>query len=69
LPNICPSDSLLIHSKNFEYLPKALGVKMMLRKTAMAATSKPVMEIKQDGESFYIKTSTTVRRLQNWGRV
>lgn len=34
---------------------------MMLRKIAVAAASKPAVEIKQDGESFYIKTSTTVR--------
>lgn len=33
----------------------------MLRKIAVAAASKPAVEIKQDGESFYIKTSTTVR--------
>ncbi|NXJ13695.1 RABP2 protein, partial [Odontophorus gujanensis] len=37
------------------------GVNMMLRKIAVAAASKPAVEIKQDGESFYIKTSTTVR--------
>ncbi|KAE8588329.1 hypothetical protein XENTR_v10022464 [Xenopus tropicalis] len=34
---------------------------MMLRKIAVAAASKPAVEIKQDGEVFYIKTSTTVR--------
>ncbi|OPJ71908.1 hypothetical protein AV530_000375 [Patagioenas fasciata monilis] len=33
----------------------------MLRKIAVAAASKPAVEIKQDGERFYIKTSTTVR--------
>lgn len=33
----------------------------MLRKIAVAAASKPAVEIKQDGETFYIKTSTTVR--------
>ncbi|NP_001383571.1 cellular retinoic acid-binding protein 2 [Excalfactoria chinensis] len=48
-------------SENFEELLKALGVNMMLRKIAVAAASKPAVEIKQDGESFYIKTSTTVR--------
>ncbi|XP_010562494.1 PREDICTED: cellular retinoic acid-binding protein 2 [Haliaeetus leucocephalus] len=37
------------------------GVNMMLRKIAVAAASKPAVEIKQDGETFYIKTSTTVR--------
>lgn len=38
-----------------------VGVNVMLRKIAVAAASKPAVEIKQDGESFYIKTSTTVR--------
>lgn len=33
----------------------------MLRKIAVAAASKPAVEIKQDGDTFYIKTSTTVR--------
>uniref|UniRef100_A0A4X2L350 Cellular retinoic acid binding protein 2 n=1 Tax=Vombatus ursinus TaxID=29139 RepID=A0A4X2L350_VOMUR len=37
------------------------GVNVMLRKIAVAAASKPAVEIKQDGESFYIKTFTTVR--------
>ncbi|XP_054855290.1 cellular retinoic acid-binding protein 2 isoform X1 [Eublepharis macularius] len=48
-------------SENFEELLKALGVNVMLRKIAVAAASKPSVEIKQDGERFYIKTSTTVR--------
>ncbi|KAK2525047.1 Crabp2 [Columba livia] len=48
-------------SENFEELLKALGVNVMLRKIAVAAASKPAVEIKQDGERFYIKTSTTVR--------
>ncbi|KAF7235550.1 Cellular retinoic acid-binding protein 2 [Varanus komodoensis] len=48
-------------SENFEELLKALGVNVMLRKIAVAAASKPAVEIKQDGEEFYIKTSTTVR--------
>lgn len=38
-----------------------LGVNAMLRKVAVAAASKPHVEIRQDGEQFYIKTSTTVR--------
>ncbi|XP_074670215.1 cellular retinoic acid-binding protein 2 [Strix aluco] len=42
-------------SENFEELLKALGVNMMLRKIAVAAASKPAVEIRQDGESFYIK--------------
>ena len=33
----------------------------MLRKVAGAAASKPHVEIRQDGEAFYIKTSTSVR--------
>lgn len=33
----------------------------MLRKVANAAASKPHVEIRQNGEQFYIKTSTTVR--------
>ena len=37
------------------------GVNPMLRKVAVAAASKPHVEIKQNGEQFYIKTSTTVR--------
>uniref|UniRef100_A0A8C4UL38 Lipocalin/cytosolic fatty-acid binding domain-containing protein n=1 Tax=Falco tinnunculus TaxID=100819 RepID=A0A8C4UL38_FALTI len=37
------------------------GVNMMLRKIAVAAASKPAVEIRQDGESFYIRTCTPVR--------
>ncbi|KAG7315184.1 hypothetical protein KOW79_021272 [Hemibagrus wyckioides] len=48
-------------SENFEELLKALGVNAMLRKVACAAASKPSVEIRQNGEQFYIKTSTTVR--------
>ncbi|NXW78048.1 RABP2 protein, partial [Hirundo rustica] len=48
-------------SENFEELLKALGVNMMLRKIAVAAAAKPAVEIRQDGESFYIRTSTPVR--------
>lgn len=33
----------------------------MLRRVAGIAASKPQVEIKQNGEHFYIKTSTTVR--------
>ncbi|KAJ1081353.1 hypothetical protein NDU88_001535 [Pleurodeles waltl] len=49
------------YSENFDELLKALGVNVMLRKIAVAAASKPSVEIKQDCETFYIKTSTTVR--------
>ncbi|XP_041961993.1 cellular retinoic acid-binding protein 2a [Alosa pseudoharengus] len=48
-------------SENFEELLKALGVNVMLRKIAVAAASKPQVEITQDGETLSIKTSTTVR--------
>ncbi|CAJ1049268.1 cellular retinoic acid-binding protein 1 [Xyrichtys novacula] len=48
-------------SENFEELLKALGVNPMLRKVAVAAASKPHVEIKQNGEHFYIKTWTTIR--------
>ncbi|MEQ2272646.1 Cellular retinoic acid-binding protein 1 [Xenotaenia resolanae] len=48
-------------SDNFEELLKALGVNAMLRKVAVAAASTPQVEIRQDGEQFYIKTSTSVR--------
>lgn len=33
----------------------------MLRKIAVAAASKPAVEIKQEGDTFYIRTSTSVR--------
>ncbi|KAJ1181787.1 hypothetical protein NDU88_006986 [Pleurodeles waltl] len=48
-------------SEHFDELLKALGVNAMLRKVAGAAASKPHVEIRQDGDRFYIKTSTTVR--------
>ncbi|KAF3818112.1 hypothetical protein GH733_014984, partial [Mirounga leonina] len=48
-------------SENFDELLKALGVNAMLRKVAVAAASRPHVEIRQDGDQFYIKTSTTVR--------
>ncbi|OCT89372.1 cellular retinoic acid-binding protein 1 [Xenopus laevis] len=48
-------------SENFDELLKALGVNAMLRKVAVAAASKPHVEIRQNGDQFYIKTSTTVR--------
>ncbi|KAM4579806.1 cellular retinoic acid-binding protein 2a [Odontesthes bonariensis] len=49
------------NSENFEELLKALGVNVMLRKIAVKAASKPLVEITQDGETMSIKTSTTVR--------
>ncbi|XP_054588231.1 cellular retinoic acid-binding protein 1 isoform X2 [Nothobranchius furzeri] len=52
-------------SENFDELLKALGVNAMLRKVAVAAASKPHVEIKQNGDHFYIKTSTTVRTTES----
>ncbi|XP_028562188.2 cellular retinoic acid-binding protein 1 isoform X1 [Podarcis muralis] len=60
------------NSENFDELLKVLaswflllgfcpGVNAMLRKVAVAAASKPHVEIHQEGDQFYIKTSTTVR--------
>ncbi|XP_044528702.1 cellular retinoic acid-binding protein 2 [Gracilinanus agilis] len=51
----------ILSSKDFDELLKELGVNVMLRKIAVAAASKPVVEIKQDGDNFHIKTSTAVR--------
>ncbi|KAJ3597905.1 hypothetical protein NHX12_001421 [Muraenolepis orangiensis] len=52
-------------SENFEELLKALGVSIMLRKIAVAAASKPSVEITQDGETMSIKTSTTLQSQQD----
>lgn len=41
--------------------PPCYSVNAMLRKVAVAAASKPHVDIRQNGEHFYIKTSTTVR--------
>ncbi|XP_034554533.1 cellular retinoic acid-binding protein 2a [Notolabrus celidotus] len=48
-------------SENFEELLKKLNVNMMLRMIAVKAAAEPLVEIKQDGETLNIKTSTTVR--------
>ncbi|KAJ8273487.1 hypothetical protein GJAV_G00102140 [Gymnothorax javanicus] len=48
-------------SENFEELLKALGVNVLLRKIAVAAASKPSVEIIQQGETLSIQTSTSVR--------
>ncbi|XP_072291855.1 cellular retinoic acid-binding protein 1a [Eucyclogobius newberryi] len=48
-------------SENFDELLKVLGVNAMLRKVAVAAASNPHVEIRQDGDTFYIKTSTSIR--------
>ncbi|XP_060760077.1 cellular retinoic acid-binding protein 2b [Neoarius graeffei] len=47
-------------SENFEELLKALGVNVFLRKIAVAAASRPVVEIEQQGETLSIQTSTSV---------
>ncbi|XP_067834206.1 cellular retinoic acid-binding protein 2-like [Heptranchias perlo] len=41
--------------------PVLLEVTMLMRKIAVRAASNPAVEIKQDGECFYIKTATTAR--------
>ncbi|KAF4080418.1 hypothetical protein AMELA_G00171080 [Ameiurus melas] len=48
-------------SENFEELLKALGVNVFLRKIAVAAASRPSVEIEQQGETLSIQTSTSVR--------
>ncbi|XP_076863848.1 cellular retinoic acid-binding protein 2b [Brachyhypopomus gauderio] len=48
-------------SENFEELLKALGVNVFLRKIAVAAASRPMVEITQQGETLSIQTSTSVR--------
>ncbi|CDQ72719.1 unnamed protein product [Oncorhynchus mykiss] len=48
-------------SENFEELLKALGVNVFVRKIAVAAASRPAVEITQQGESLSIQTSTSVR--------
>ncbi|KAG7325648.1 hypothetical protein KOW79_010573 [Hemibagrus wyckioides] len=48
-------------SENFEELLKALGVNVFLRKIAVTAASRPSVEIKQQGETLSIQTSTSVR--------
>lgn len=48
-------------SDNFEELLRALGVNVFLRKIAVAAASRPAVEITQQKESLSIQTSTSVR--------
>ncbi|KAG7482600.1 cellular retinoic acid-binding protein 1 [Solea senegalensis] len=52
------------NSENFDELLRALGVNSVLRTIAGAAASRPNVEIRQDGEHFHIKTSTTVRTME-----
>ncbi|XP_062841607.1 cellular retinoic acid-binding protein 2b [Trichomycterus rosablanca] len=42
----------------------SVGVNVFLRKIAVAAASRPSVEIKQDGETLSIQTSTSVRTTQ-----
>ncbi|XP_077599728.1 cellular retinoic acid-binding protein 2b [Stigmatopora nigra] len=48
-------------SEGFEELLKALGVNVFVRKIAVAAASSPTVEVTHQGESFSIKTSTSIR--------
>ncbi|XP_067111999.1 cellular retinoic acid-binding protein 2-like [Osmerus mordax] len=48
-------------SENFEELLKALGVNVFLRKIAVAAASRPAVEISQQEATLSIQTSTSVR--------
>lgn len=59
MPNRSQGDQW-VRTGDLSMLPCA-GVNAMLRKVAVAAASKPHVEIRQDGDQFYIKTSTTVR--------
>nr|ABX75508.1 fatty acid binding protein [Lycosa singoriensis] len=49
----------LVSSENFDAFMKAMGVNMVMRKAG--ALSKPVVEIKQDGDYFILKTTTTFK--------
>lgn len=49
----------LVSSENFDDFMKAMGVNLVMRK--IGATSKPVVEIKQDGDEFSLKTCTTFK--------
>lgn len=49
----------LVSSENFDEFMKAMGVNLVMRKAGSLA--KPVVEIKQDGDYFIIKTTTTFK--------
>uniref|UniRef100_H3BB27 Cellular retinoic acid binding protein 2 n=1 Tax=Latimeria chalumnae TaxID=7897 RepID=H3BB27_LATCH len=51
----------ILKNRNPKDLDRLLHVNPMLRTIAVVAASKPAVEIKQDDDTFYIKTSTTVR--------
>nr|KAB1091164.1 lipocalin/fatty-acid binding family protein [Acinetobacter baumannii] len=49
----------LVSSENFDEFMKAQGVGMVMRK--LGASSKPTVEITQDGDTWSIKTVTTFK--------
>jgi len=49
----------LDHSENFDEFMKALGVGMVMRKMANAAT--PVVTITKDGDTYHYKQATTFK--------
>ncbi|XP_042907907.1 fatty acid-binding protein isoform X2 [Parasteatoda tepidariorum] len=49
----------LVSSENFDEFMKAMGVGLVMRKAGVM--SKPVVEIKQDGDQFILKTTTTFK--------
>merc|ERR1712064_112817 len=49
-------------AKNYDELLTALGVNFLLRKAATAST--PVMEVKEEGGEWSIKTSTVLKSME-----
>ncbi|XP_045770511.1 sodium/calcium exchanger regulatory protein 1 [Maniola jurtina] len=49
----------MISSENFDEFMKAIGVGLITRKTANAVT--PTVELKQDGDSYVLVTSSTFK--------
>ncbi|XP_055939652.1 fatty acid-binding protein-like isoform X2 [Argiope bruennichi] len=49
----------LVSSENFDEFMKAMGVNIVMRKAG--SLSKPVVELKQDGDTFILKTTTTFK--------
>ncbi|XP_034827663.1 sodium/calcium exchanger regulatory protein 1 [Maniola hyperantus] len=49
----------MISSENFDDFMKAIGVGLITRKTANAVT--PTVELKQDGDSYVLVTSSTFK--------
>ncbi|XP_006899099.1 PREDICTED: cellular retinoic acid-binding protein 2-like [Elephantulus edwardii] len=58
MPNFS-SNWKIIWSENFKDFLKVLGMNMMLRKIPVVAATNCLIEIKQEGDTFYIKTFTT----------